>query len=139
MIAGDLFVDAGAWVAITDTRDNYHSVAIGIYPELLRTYRHLVTTNLVVSEVYALVLARGNHRAAIQFLENLRSSPRIERVLSTSNLETAAERILRRYGDHDFSFVDAVSFALMQERKIREAFTFDHHFEILGFNCLPNE
>jgi predicted nucleic acid-binding protein len=44
-----------------------------------------------------------------------------------------AEAILRKYKDQDFSFVDAVSFAVMQEQKITTAFSFDSQVVIAGF------
>jgi len=48
-------------------------------------------------------------------------------------MEAQAVVILRRYKDQDFSYVDAVSFAVMQQREISEAFAFDHHFTTAGF------
>jgi predicted nucleic acid-binding protein len=48
-----------------------------------------------------------------------------------------AEEILRRYAEQDFSLVDAVSFAVMRERGIAEAFAFDRHFLIAGFTLVP--
>jgi predicted nucleic acid-binding protein len=37
----------------------------------------------------------------------------------------------------DSSYVDAVSFSLMQEMEITEAFAFDQHFGTVGFICVP--
>ena len=48
------------------------------------------------------------------------------------------EEVLRRYDDQDFSLIDAVSFAVMQERNITEAFAFDHHFLTAGFALTPS-
>jgi hypothetical protein len=39
--------------------------------------------------------------------------------------------------DQDFSLTDAVSFVVMQERGIEQAFTFGNHFAILGFQIIP--
>jgi predicted nucleic acid-binding protein len=47
------------------------------------------------------------------------------------------ESILARYSDQDFSLTDAVSFAVMRQRRIEEAFTFDNHFSTAGFVVLP--
>jgi predicted nucleic acid-binding protein len=46
---------------------------------------------------------------------------------------------LERYEDRDFSFTDAVSFAVMSERRIREALTLDTHFAAAGFAVLPSQ
>ena len=48
-----------------------------------------------------------------------------------------AKEILRLYADQDFSLADAVSFALMQQRNITEAFAFDRHFLTAGFMLQP--
>jgi predicted nucleic acid-binding protein len=81
-------------------------------------------------------LALG-HAAAITFLENLKASPRIERIYVTADLEAEAEAILRRYSDQGFSLTDAVSFALLRRRGLSAAFAFDAHFVTAGFMCLP--
>jgi predicted nucleic acid-binding protein len=44
---------------------------------------------------------------------------------------------LERYDDQDFSFADAVSFAVMTERGITDALTLDRHFQGAGFRVLP--
>ena len=47
-----LFIDTGAWFALADKSDQYHHLAVDIYPDLLRRYHHLATTNLVIAETY---------------------------------------------------------------------------------------
>ena len=136
-MAEEIFVDSGAWVAIANKGDTFHSVAINIYPQVLMKYRHLMTTNFVVAEAHVIIRNELGHRAAIDFLEGIRASPRIERVMSALDLEAEAEKILRKYDDQDFSYTDAVSFALMKARRIREAFAFDKHFSAMGFLCVP--
>jgi len=133
----ELFVDTGAWVALADQDDKYHERAARGYADLLKRYRRLITTNLVVAEAYIILHKALGHAAAITFLESVRSSPRIEKVQSTEELEMEAEDILRRYSDQNFSYTDAVSFALMHQRDIDTAFAFDKHFAITGFSMVP--
>ena len=132
-----IFVDASAWIAVANQGDTNHKVAAEVYPRLLANYQRLVTTNLVVVETYITLRHELGHRAAIAFLDSVRGSPRIERVFSTPALEQEAEVILRRYDDQDFSYTDAVSFALMKARGIKEAFAFDKHFSTAGFQRVP--
>lgn len=136
-MAAELFVDTGAWVALADEDDRHHARATSAFPRLLREHQRLVTTNLVVAECYILLRLELGHGPAVAFLEHLRASPRIERVYATADLEDEAEGILRRYQDQDFSFTDAVSFALMRQREITTAFAFDAHFATAGFVCVP--
>jgi hypothetical protein len=131
-----IFVDTGAWIALAVEDDAHHEDAIRAYPELLKKYR-LITTNLVVAETYILLRREAGHRAAIEFLERLAASPRIQKIYSTPELERKAEEILKRYQDQDFSYTDAVSFTLMQQEGIKEAFAFDAHFRTMGFLLIP--
>ena len=133
----ELFVDAGAWIALADADDQYHQLAAQAYQELLRRYRRLVTTNLSIAEAYIVIRRALGHTAAMAFLDGINASPRIEKVYSDPMLEMEAERILRQYADQDFSYVDAVSFALMHHRGLTDAFAFDQQFVTAGFVCVP--
>lgn len=134
---GEIFVDTGAWIAISDHRDQHHVAATGVYPRLLQQYRALVTTNLVIAETYVMIRRVGGYKPAMRFLDSIRRSSRILKIYSDEVLEEQAEGILRRYDDQDFSFTDAVSFAVMGQRGITEAFAFDRHFLIAGFTLVP--
>jgi len=132
-----IFVDTGAWFALTDKSDQYHNRAVEIYPKLLNSYRHLTTTNLVIAESYILIRRSIGHRPGIAFLENLGASPRVIKIYSDSVLEKAAEETLKKYQDQGFSYTDAVSFAVMKQYDTQEAFSFDVHFVTAGFTLIP--
>jgi len=133
----EVFVDSGAWLAITDIRDKYHERAVEIHRRLLQERRPLVTTNLVIAEAYILIRRSGGYPPAMQFLRSLRESGRVQKVYSEPRLETQAEGTLQRYHDHDFSLADAVSFVVMKNLGVREAFGFDRHFLTMGFTLIP--
>jgi len=132
-----LFVDTGAWFALADLSDQYHAQAVDAYPKLLREFSGLITTNLVIAETYVLIRRNIGHQAAMIFLEKTAGSPRVVKIYSDNILEETAEDILRKYHDHNFSFTDAVSFAVMKQSGIDEAFAFDQHFVAAGFTIVP--
>ena len=132
-----LFVDTGAWYALADRSDQHHYEAVEIYPKLLSNNLPLKTTNLIIAETYILIRRAIGYQAAIVFLENIASSPRVIKIYSDSILEEAAESILRQYQDQDFSYTDAVSFVVMKQIGITEAFSFDKHFVTAGFTLIP--
>lgn len=132
-------MDAGAWIAISDTRDKYHERASNLYRRLLSERRILVTTNLVVAEAYIIIRRTGGHEPALRFLRSIRDGVRLRKVYSDAGLESVAEEILEKYADQDFSLADAVSFAVMMERGIEEAFAFDRHFVTAGFRLVPGD
>lgn len=133
----EVFVDTSAWIAVSDGGDKYHPAARVAYQRLISDRCIFLTTNLVVAEAYIIIRRTGGHAQAIRLLRSLRGSPRLQRVWFDASLESQAEAILERHTDQDFSFTDAVSFAVMQERGIEEAFTFDRHFATLGFRMIP--
>lgn len=133
---GEVFVDAGAWIAIGDSRDKYHKSASKLYKRLLAERRILATTNLVVAEAYIIIRRTGGHDPALRFLRAIRESVWLRKLYSDARIETEAERILERFDDQDFSLADAVSFVVMRDRKITEAFAFDQHFVTAGFGLL---
>jgi hypothetical protein len=132
-----VFVDTGAWVALADEDDEHHEDAVSIYPLLLKTSAKLLTSNLVIAESYILIVRSLGHDAAIAFLDKINGSPRIVRVSSNSDLEKEAEGILKKYQDQDFSYTDAVSFTIMKRQKIKKSFSFDKHFQTMGYIKIP--
>ena len=137
MFPENVFVDTGAWVALADKDDANHKKAVAIYPSLLRNQKGFITSNLVIAETYIVLLNELGHRAAIHFLEKIKASPRILRIYSNDDIERGAEEILRKYGDQDFSYADAVGFVIMRRQKIQKAFCFDKHFTTAGFERVP--
>lgn len=133
----EVFVDAGVWIAITDTRDKYHRAAAEQYKYLIEEQINLVTTNLVVAEAYIVIRRTGGHDPALRFLRSIRESVRLRKIYSDARIEADAEEILERFADQNFSLADAVSFVVMRDRKLEEAFAFDKHFIIAGFDLLP--
>jgi predicted nucleic acid-binding protein len=128
-------IDTGAFFAGADHRETDHAAAEAIRTRLARERWRVFTTNFVVAETHALFLRRLGRYNAAMFLSHLDESPTvIERV--TPDDETHARTILARYDDHDFSYTDATSFAVMERLDIRAAFTFDGNFAEYGVNVL---
>jgi len=133
----DVFVDSSAWIALADKDDFYHKDAASHYISIFKNFKTLVTSNLVIAETYIVILKELGHEAAIEFLDRIKTSPRIMKVYSSENIEAEAERILAKYSDQNFSYTDAVSFAIMNKQKIKKAFSFDKHFVTAGFANIP--
>lgn len=134
----ELFVDTSAWFPLADPEDPAHSaVANALRNAIQERATRIVTTNLVVAETHALLLRRIHRTVALAFLREVGQEPSVV-VTSTPEHEARARRDwLERYDDHEFSFTDAVSFAVMEERGIREALALDRHFGVAGFVVVP--
>lgn len=135
-MANELFVDASAWIALTETDDKHHQEAQKAFARAIQIYDKLVTTNFIVAETHAIMRRDLGHPSSIQFLDGTKHSLRIIYIYSTEELEEEAVEILRKYKDHAFSYADAVSFALMKQRGITDVFTYDQHFRAMGFRII---
>ena len=134
---GEFLIDTSAWYPILIANHADHAALAGAARALLARRYRLVTTNLVVAETHALLLRWEGRQRALAGLHQLGESTDVL-VQSTRELEAAARRDwLERYTDQDFSLADAVSFAVMRERRIEDVLTLDHHFAVAGFRVAP--
>jgi predicted nucleic acid-binding protein len=137
-VPAELFVDTSGWFPLVDNENPAHDRVAQALRNSVQKKRRIVTTNLVIAETHALIMRRIHRTAAIAFLREVSRAPNIV-ISSTPEYEAAAEADwLSRYTDHDFSFTDAVSFAVMSDRNIREALGLDNHFIVAGFSLLPS-
>ena len=136
-VAGELFVDTSAWYALAVRRDPDHRALSAALQQQIQRGTAIVTTNLVVAETHALLMRRTSRDTALAFVRHVDRMPNVV-VRSTRALEArAVVDWLERYADQEFSFTDAVSFAVMAERAITDALTLDRHFATAGFRMRP--
>ena len=132
-----LFVDTSAWVAVVNSRDQYHPAAADFYRKSFNSYSKLITSNLIAAETYILLRLDCGSTIALQWWVMITDSIKIEMVYADPDLTIDAVNFLRQYKDQRISLTDAVLFKIMEERNINEAFTFDSHFSTAGFIKLP--
>lgn len=109
-----------------------------IHDYLLQEHPPLITTNIVVAETLSLITKRINKHTGIQFLEIIEKSQILKIIYANETLTQTALRLYRKYTDKDFDLIDATSFVLCKERKIKQVLTLDKHFSQMGFEMLPS-
>jgi predicted nucleic acid-binding protein len=82
-------------------------------------------------------LRRTGREVALHFAQEVGRAPNIVISSSPEYEEDAMTNWLEKFDDQSFSFTDAVSFAVMSDRGIREALALDHHFTVAGFVVVP--
>ena len=133
-----IFIDTGAFIALTDADDENHKAARAFYKSAAEKGARFVTTNFVVCETMNYLRARVSHNVAVIFRENIKKSGLIGIISITPLIEDTAFNIFRQYTDKDFSFTDCTSFSAMKSLKLTRAFAFDKHFEQYeNFTRLP--
>jgi uncharacterized protein len=135
-----VFVDTGGWIAVTVVSDSFHKVATTYYVDLLSRRVRLFTSNYVVDETITRIRYDIGHAEACRFSDLFEQAQKRQLVTTLWVDETVAQealQIFRRYSDQRFSLTDCNSFVLMQRHSLKEALTFDSHFEAFGFLRFP--
>jgi predicted nucleic acid-binding protein len=130
-------VDTSALLALSHARDQYHDAAVDIATRHRASGGTFVGTTLVLAEFHGHLLHLRTPALARAALDHLLADPLHEWLDPTTDVvRDATANWLARYADQTFTLVDAVSFEIMRQNKVPEAFTFDHHFDVAGFRRL---
>lgn len=132
-----VLVDTSAFVAIQHNRGQEHGRAVEALTALVDRGASLIATNYVFAETYNTLLSRAGRRLAFQWGDGMRAGTGINFVRVDEGTEDAAWEILESHDDKQWSYVDAVSFALMERDGIGTAFAFDDHFRQRGLAVIP--
>ena len=120
--------DSSAILALLDADDADHEQAVAVAVRIASERRPSFITNYIEGEAHALLLRKLGRVIAREWL--LTAALPVMRVLPEE--EVRAKVILARHTDKDWSLCDAISFAVLESRGVRVAFTFDHHFRQYG-------
>lgn len=132
-----VFVDSSFWIALEDSKDQDHDAAAQYWAFLASRRPRVLSTTFILGEVAAFFTRRGKHTKAVTIGEYLLFSEECDCVSVDPPLLDAAWDYFVARSDKTYSLTDCISFVLMEREGIREALTFDHHFEQAGFVRLP--
>lgn len=116
--------DSSAILALLDADDADHERAVKIAGQIASERRPSFITSYIAAEAHALLLRKLGRTLAREWL--LTGGLEVVRVHPQE--EDRAREIILRHSDKDWSLCDAISFAVLDVRGMRRAFTFDHHF-----------
>ncbi len=133
-VANRALADTSALLALAHRKDQYHARAVQTARQFLRAGGRFLSTPLVLAEVQGLLLFRRGPEVARQVVAAMLADPAYEWATVDAELvRAAASAWLDRFPDQRFSLCDAVSFEVMRQGRIRDAFAYDHHFDTAGF------
>jgi uncharacterized protein len=134
-MANDTLFDTSGFFALIDKRDPMHGKAVR-WVEKQRKRIRPVSTEWVIGETCTLLVARKRSHLVARFLDYIDDSAALVLVNPDEMLLHAAKAMIRQQAEQGYSFVDCLSFCLMKERSIRNAFTTDTHYRKAGFSAL---
>lgn len=131
-----VFVDSVAWIALALSRDPLHAQAREQWDVLHGAAAKLHTSVPVVIETFTFLDRNANRDVALAWKDAI-YKPGTVKILPCElrDLDQSWE-YFRRTDLHKLSAVDATSFTIMKRARIRLAFTFDHHFSVVGFRLV---
>ena len=137
MRAGEpVFVDTGAWIALALTRDPLHARARDIWERALGAGVTFHTSVPVVLETFTFLDRHATREVALAWKVALEAVARLKVLPCTAKDLEQTWSYFDRADLHKLSAVDALSFVLMAQRRIRLVFAFDAHFATAGFRML---
>ena len=129
-----VFADTSGLLALLNPKDQHHARADRAFGSLRARQAALVSTSFVLVETYALIGRRLGLDAVRRFRADF--APLIDVVWVDEALHEAGLDLLLERRKRLLSLVDAVSFVMMRQRRIGEAFAFDPHFEAENFSLV---
>lgn len=128
-----VFVDSSAYYAYVDRSEgDRYKQALVTAERFGLEGTDLYTTNYVVAETHALILNRMHRDYAERFLDRLYASA-TRAIQVTETDQVRARALIHRHHDKPYTLTDAVSFVVMRRLHLKVAWSFDHHFEDMGF------
>lgn len=130
-----VFVDTGAWISLLSQGDKYRNQALEVRQQLQALDCSLITSSAVVLEVGD-GLSKRNLRHFSAPFRALLLAPKVEVVVIDAAWLDAGWKLFEARSDKQWSLTDCLSFAIMREYELSNAFAHDHHFEQAGFKVL---
>jgi predicted nucleic acid-binding protein len=120
--------DSSAVLALLDADDADHARAVAVARDIASERRPSFITNYIEAEAHALLLRKLGRSLAREWLltGGLPVLPAIPAE------EQKAREIVARHTDKDWTLCDAISFAVLESRRVSTVFSFDHHFQQYG-------
>ncbi|MGB7248851.1 MAG: nucleic acid-binding protein [Phormidesmis sp.] len=137
MSSNRLFLDTVFIQALLNSRDQYHSPAVELLPQV-KAADEVWLTEAILTEV-GNALSAIDRAAASQFIQQ---SYRIRNMYIVSVDRALFKQGLTLYqsrGDKHWGLTDCISFSLMKQQQLTVAVTADRHFIQAGYRALMLE
>ena len=133
-----IFVDSSAWYSLEVEDDTNHRAASSFLSQIASGKHGIaITTDYILDETLTLLQSRRGLASAVSFSEKVSKSKSIRVFWVNEDLFEKALCIFKSSGHKSWSFTDCISFALMRELSVIEAFSFDSHFREAAMCVLP--
>lgn len=127
------FADSFFFIALLSARDAAHEKSTRLAKQHTGV---TLTTAWILAEVADGLSAAPARQGAMRLIESLRDDDRTIIVPPSQELFDRGMLLYSQRPDKDWSLTDCISFLVMEDYRVAEAFTADRHFEQAGFVTL---
>jgi uncharacterized protein len=131
-MAAEVFIDTSGFYAQWDRNGSARQRA-KTWLQSNRGKFVAVTTEWVIGETCTLLMARGVPHLIGPFLDQLAASWALRSINPDAETLDETKRFFRRHADQGYSFVDCLSFCVMNTHRVSTVLTTDIHFRKAGF------
>lgn len=131
-----VFWDTSAFLTLVNMRDTLHEQAVAVSKALAGESAHLLTTDAVLTEIANGLSKVSQRQLAHRIIVMVQQSVVLRKAEIVQINAEIWQRGWQLYGarfDKEWGLTDCMSFVVMQDKGVFEAFTFDSHFEQAGF------
>jgi predicted nucleic acid-binding protein len=128
-----VFADSAYYVALLLQTDQTLDRAVEITVQLQYP---IITTAWIMTEVANTFSAPRFRAAFVSLLDDLQADPNVRVIAPDANIFAQGIELYRNRPDKSWSLTDCISFVVMDREGVKDALTFDHHFEQAGFRAL---
>jgi len=133
-LSSPVYVDTSFLYALIDDGDPGHERATSLYREYDGDF---ALSSYVFAETVSLITKRFGKSRATPAGTWIQRSKRVTILYPEIDEFRSAWTLFRERPDSEFDLVDAISFHLMENRRIDTVFSLDKHFAQMGFTVLP--
>lgn len=132
-----LFLDTAFIQALLNPRDEHHTWAKALFPQV-RTASEIWLTEAILVEV-GNALSKINRQGAVKFIQQCYHTRNMRVVAVDTALLMRAMKLYQDRSDKSWGLIDCISFVVMKENGLMDAITTDRHFVQAGFYSLTME
>lgn len=132
----EIWVDSGAFYAMLNPRERWHSEVKQRIIELNDQKVRFLTSDYVLDETITLLQVRGLGYLVEHWIEDVLTGGICQIIWMDAERFEEVRRYFVKHSDKQWSFTDCFSFCVMKDRKIRKALAADEHFKQAGFELL---
>ena len=136
ILMNKVFVDTSFLIALLNSQDADHTVALVLQAELASQPVDKLTSEYILLELGDGLSKLRYRNLAVQTVELLKQDSTFHIIPASNEIWKNAWSLFTSYQDKEWSLTDCTSFVLMRQFNLNSALTADKHFQQAGFRAL---